>query len=74
MISGNMRFGRPDQQKRRLASSLLRVVSEATGEQVNGIFLVVREGGESNPVEGGSQLPKVMEKARGDEALTSLLK
>jgi phenylpyruvate tautomerase PptA (4-oxalocrotonate tautomerase family) len=43
LISCDMRYGRTDEQKRQLAAGLLRVVSEATGETKNDIFIVFRE-------------------------------
>ena len=44
LISCDMRQGRTDEQKRKLAAGLLRVISEATGEPKHNIFFVIREG------------------------------
>jgi trans-3-chloroacrylic acid dehalogenase alpha subunit len=57
MISMDMRFGRSDEQKRKLAAGLLQAVSEATGERIESIFLVLREGQGINFVEHGKHLP-----------------
>jgi trans-3-chloroacrylic acid dehalogenase alpha subunit len=57
MISMDMRFGRSDEQKRKLAAGLLQAVSDATGLPVESIFLVLREGQGINFVEHGQHLP-----------------
>ena len=44
LISCDMRQGRTDEQKPKLAAGLLRVISEATGEPKDNIFFVIREG------------------------------
>jgi trans-3-chloroacrylic acid dehalogenase alpha subunit len=69
-----MRFGRTDEQKRALAAGLLRVVSAATGETKNDIFLVIREGRGINFVEHGEHLPEYVEGAANDKALIERLK
>ena len=43
LISCDMRQGRTDEQKQKLAAGLLRVISEATGEPKDNIFFVIRE-------------------------------
>ena len=43
IIQCDIRRGRSDDQKRQLAAGLTRVVSQATGESVEQIFLVIRE-------------------------------
>ena len=40
LLSYDMRQGRTDEQKRKLAAELLRAVSEATGEPKDNIFFV----------------------------------
>ena len=74
LISCDMRFGRTDEQKRKLADGLLRVVSKATGETSNDIFLVIREGRGINFVEHGEHLPEYVEDAANDKELISRLK
>ena len=74
LISCDMRFGRTDEQKRLLAAGLLRVVSAATGETKNDIFLVIREGRGINFVEHGEHLPDYTEGAAGDKDLVARLK
>lgn len=74
LISCDMRYGRTDEQKRKLADGLLRVVSEATGETSNDIFLVIREGRGINFVEHGQHLPEYVEGAANDKELISRLK
>jgi trans-3-chloroacrylic acid dehalogenase alpha subunit len=69
-----MRYGRTDEQKRRLAAGLLRVVGEATGEPRDNIFLVIREGRGINFVEHGEHLPEYVEDAAGDKDLIARLK
>jgi 4-oxalocrotonate tautomerase len=53
LISCDMRYGRTDEQKRKLAAGLPRVVSEATGEPYDNIFFVIRERRVINFVEHG---------------------
>jgi 4-oxalocrotonate tautomerase len=74
MISCDMRKGRTDEQKRRLSASLLRLVSEATGEPPDDIFFVIREGDGINFVEHGHHLPPYVDGAAGDAELISRLK
>ncbi len=74
LISCDMRYGRTDEQKRRLAAGLLRVVGEATGEPRDNIFLVIREGRGINFVEHGEHLPEYVEDAAGDKDLIARLK
>ena len=74
MISCDMRFGRTDEQKRKLAAGLLRVVSEATGEPADDIFFVIREGRGINFVEHGHHLPEFVEGNANDKDLIALLK
>ena len=74
MISCDMRYGRTDEQKRRLASGLLRVISEATGEPPNNIFFVIREGDGINFVEHGEHLPEYVAGAANDKHVVARLK
>lgn len=74
LISCDMRYGRTDEQKRKLAAGLLRVVGEATGESRDNIFFVIREGRGINFVEHGEHLPEYVEDAAGDKDLIARLK
>lgn len=74
MISCDMRLGRTDEQKRALTAGLMRVISEATGEPVDDIFFVIREGRGINFVEHGQHLPEFVEGAANDKELISRLK
>jgi 4-oxalocrotonate tautomerase len=74
LISCDMRYGRTDEQKRKLAASLLRVVGEATGEPRDNIFFVIREGRGINFVEHGEHLPEYGDNAAGDRDLIDRLK
>jgi 4-oxalocrotonate tautomerase len=74
LISCDMRSGRTDEQKRKLAAGLLRAVGEATGEPHNNIFLVIREGRGINFVEHGEHLPEYVENAAADSDLIERLK
>ena len=74
LISCDMRYGRTDEQKRKLAAGLLRAVGEATGEPHNNIFLVIREGRGINFVEHGEHLPEYVENASADSDLIERLK
>jgi 4-oxalocrotonate tautomerase len=73
-ISCDMRYGRTDEQKRKLASGLLGVLSAATGEPADNIFFVIREGRGINFVERGHHLPDYIEGAAGDKDLIARLK
>jgi phenylpyruvate tautomerase PptA (4-oxalocrotonate tautomerase family) len=50
---------RPDDQKRRLATALLDVVSKATGEPRENVHLVIHESPGINFVENGQHLPNI---------------
>jgi len=69
-----MRYGRSDEQKRQLAAGLLRVVSAATGETKNDIFVVIREGRGINFIEHGEHLPEYVDGAANDKELVNRLK
>jgi 4-oxalocrotonate tautomerase len=73
LISCDMRHGRTDEQKRKLAAGLMRVISEATGEPKHNIFFVIREGRGINFVEHGEHLPDYTEGAAGDKELIARL-
>ncbi len=74
LISCDMRFGRTDEQKRKLAEGLMRVVREATGESAHDVFLVIREGRGINFVEHGEHLPDYVDGAADDGDLVARLK
>ena len=74
MISCDMRYGRTDEQKRKLAAGLLNVVSQATGEPADNIFFVIREGRGVNFVEHGQHLPEYVDGAGDDKDLIDRLK
>ena len=74
LISCDMRQGRTDEQKRKLAAGLLRVVGKATGEPRDKIFFVIREGRGINFVEHGEHLPDYIDGAAGDADLIARLK
>lgn len=74
LISCDMRYGRTDEQKRKLAAGLLRVVGAATGEMKNDIFLVIREGRGINFVEHGEHLPEYIDGGANDKELIERLK
>jgi 4-oxalocrotonate tautomerase family enzyme len=56
IIQCDIRRGRTDEQKRRLAANLTEAVSEATGEGVERIFLVIRELPGFNFVDAGEHV------------------
>jgi 4-oxalocrotonate tautomerase family enzyme len=56
IIQCDIRRGRTDEQKRRLAANLTQAVSEATGESTEQIFLVIREMPGFNFVDGGEHV------------------
>jgi 4-oxalocrotonate tautomerase family enzyme len=56
IIQCDIRRGRTDDQKRRLAAGLTRAVSEVSGEPIDQIFLVIREMPGFNFVDGGEHV------------------
>jgi 4-oxalocrotonate tautomerase family enzyme len=56
IIQCDIRRGRSDEQKRRLAAGLTAAVSEATGEPTEQIFLVLRELPGFNFVDAGEHV------------------
>ncbi len=58
IVTIDMRNGRTDEQKHKLASALLDVISKATGESREGIFMILRETRGINFVEDGHHLPE----------------
>ena len=57
ILTIDMRNGRTDDQKRSLASALLDVVSRATGESRDNVFMVIHESRGIDFVENGHHLP-----------------
>jgi trans-3-chloroacrylic acid dehalogenase alpha subunit len=74
LISLDMRSGRTDEQKRKLAAGFLRAVQEATGETKEEFFFVIREGRGINFVEHGEHLPDYVEGNANDTELINRLK
>lgn len=56
IIQCDIRRGRSDDQKRRLAAGLTKAVSEATGEPIEHLFLVIREMPGPNFVDAGEHV------------------
>ena len=56
IIQCDIRRGRTDEQKRKLAAGLTAAVSEAAGEPVESIFLVIREMPGFNFVDAGEHV------------------
>lgn len=56
IIQCDIRLGRSDEQKRRLAAGLTRVVSEVSGEPAEQMFLVIREMPGFNFVDAGEHV------------------
>lgn len=56
IIQCDIRLGRTDDQKRRLAAGLTQVVSEVTGEPTEQVFLVIREMPGFNFVDAGEHV------------------
>jgi 4-oxalocrotonate tautomerase family enzyme len=65
IIQCDIRRGRSDDQKRRLASGLTRAVSEITGEPVDQMFLVIREMPGFNFVDAGEHVAEYVAGADG---------
>lgn len=57
IVTINMRNGRTDEQKHRFASSLLDVISSATGEPRGNVFLVIQESRGIDFMEDDHHLP-----------------
>lgn len=57
ILTIDMRNGRTDDQKRKFAAAILDVVSKATGEPRENVFLVIHETRGINFVEDGRHLP-----------------
>ena len=74
LISLDMRAGRTDEQKRKLAAGFLRAIHEATGETKEEFFFVIREGRGINFVEHGEHLPDYVEGNANDAELINRLK
>ncbi|QZS52583.1 tautomerase family protein [Rhodococcus opacus] len=56
IIQCDIRRGRSDDQKRKLAAGLTAVVSEITGESIESMFLVIREMPGFNFVDAGEHV------------------
>ncbi|MFD4511629.1 4-oxalocrotonate tautomerase family protein [Streptomyces sp. NPDC058464] len=56
IIQCDIRRGRSDDQKRRLAAGLTKAVSEVTGEPIERMFLVIREMPGFNFVDAGEHV------------------
>ncbi|WP_433188086.1 tautomerase family protein [Actinoallomurus sp. CA-150999] len=69
IISCDMREGRSDEQKRKLATGLIEAVRRATNEPISELFLVIREGRGINFVEAGEHLPDFVPGNLNDGAL-----
>jgi 4-oxalocrotonate tautomerase family enzyme len=65
IIQCDIRRGRSDDQKRRLASGLTQAVSEITGEPVDQMFLVIREMPGFNFVDAGEHVAEYVPGADG---------
>ena len=74
MISCDMRAGRTDEQKRKLSAGIMKAISEVTGESLDDIFFVIREGRGINFVEHGRHLPDYVEGAADDANIVARLK
>lgn len=57
IVTIDMRNGRTDEQKRKLASAFLDVISKATGEPRENVFMVIHESRGIDFIEDGHHLP-----------------
>jgi hypothetical protein len=69
IISCDLREGRSDEQKRKLADGLIRAVRNATDEPISEMFMVIREGRGINFIEAGEHLPDFVLGNLNDAAL-----
>jgi 4-oxalocrotonate tautomerase family enzyme len=67
IIQCDIRRGRSDDQKRRLAAGLTRVVCEITGEPVERTFLVIRELPGFNFVDAGEHVAEYVAGPDGED-------
>jgi trans-3-chloroacrylic acid dehalogenase alpha subunit len=65
IIQCDIRRGRSEEQKRRLAAGLTRVVSEVSGEPVDRMFLVMRELPGPHFVDGGEHVAEYVPGVNG---------
>lgn len=72
IIACDMRFGRTDEQKKKLAAGVIAAVRKATGEPMSNMVFVVREGAGVNFCEAGQHYPDY--KPGGDEELIAHVK
>lgn len=59
ILTIDMRNGRTDEQKRKLAAAILDVVCRATGEARENVHVVIHENAGINFVENGQHLPDI---------------
>ena len=57
IIQCDIRLGRTEEQRRRLAAGLTEAVAEATHQPIDSIFLVIREMPGFNFVDAGEHVP-----------------
>lgn len=67
IIQCDIRRGRSDDQKRRLAAGLTELVSEVTGEPVDRMFLVIREMPGFNFVDAGEHVADYVAGVNGED-------
>ena len=68
IIQCDIRRGRTDDQKRRLAAGLTRTVSEISGEAIDQMFLVIREMPGFNFVDAGEHVADYVAGPNGVDA------
>lgn len=71
IIQCDIRVGRSDEQKRRLAAGLTRAVSEVSGEPIEQMFLVIREMPGFNFVDAGEHVADYVPGPNGVDAAGS---
>lgn len=71
IIQCDIRRGRSDDQKRRLASGLTELVSEFTCEPIDSIFLVIREMPGFNFVDAGEHVADYVAGPNGEDVAGS---
>jgi 4-oxalocrotonate tautomerase len=74
IISCDLREGRTEEQKRALTFGLIDAVRTATGETVEQMFMVIREGQGINFIEAGEHLPNFVPGNADDTALLKALR
>lgn len=71
IIQCDIRRGRSDDQKRRLARGLTELVSEVTGEPIDRMFLVIREMPGFNFVDAGEHVADYVAGPNGEDVAGS---